>query len=53
VYFKKLVGKKCYLLPIDLNDAEKYTGWLNDLEITINLGPLYGGIISVEGEKIY
>ena len=51
MYFKKLVGKKCYLSPIDLNDAEKYTEWLNDLEVTANLGPLYGGIISVESEK--
>ncbi|MDR1218938.1 MAG: GNAT family N-acetyltransferase, partial [Treponema sp.] len=37
MYFKKLVGKKCYLSPIDMNDAEKYTEWLNDLEITLNL----------------
>jgi RimJ/RimL family protein N-acetyltransferase len=51
VYYKKLVGKKCYLSPIDLNDAEKYTEWLNDLEVITNLGPLYGGIINVEGEK--
>ena len=37
MYFRKLVGKKCYLSPIDENDAEKYTEWLNDLEVTINL----------------
>jgi RimJ/RimL family protein N-acetyltransferase len=51
MYYKKLVGKKCYLSPIDLNDAEKYTEWLNDLEVIANLGPLYSGIINVEGEK--
>ncbi|MDR0301163.1 MAG: GNAT family N-acetyltransferase [Treponema sp.] len=51
MYYKKLVGKKCYLSPIDLNDAEKFTEWLNDLEVTTNLGPLYSGIINVEGEK--
>ena len=51
MYFKKLVGEKCYLSPIDLNDAEKYTEWLNDLEIITNLGPLYCGILNVEGEK--
>jgi RimJ/RimL family protein N-acetyltransferase len=29
-----MVGKKCYLSPIDENDAEKYTEWLNDYEMT-------------------
>jgi hypothetical protein len=38
MYYKKLVGKKCYLSPIDENDAEKFTGWLNDLELTVNFG---------------
>jgi len=37
MYFKKIIGKKCYLSPIDINDAEKYTEWLNDLELTVNL----------------
>jgi len=36
-YFKKLVGKKCYLSPINIEDAEKYCEWLNDLEVSINL----------------
>ena len=51
MYFKKLVGKKCYLSPIDINDAEKFTEWLNNLELTINLGPLYSRVINVESEK--
>ena len=33
MYFKKLVGEKCYLSPIDVNDAEKFTEWLNDLDV--------------------
>ena len=33
MYFKKLIGSKCYLSPIDINDAEKYTTWLNDQEV--------------------
>ena len=37
MYFKKLIGKKCYLSPIDVNDAEVFTEWLNDMEILINL----------------
>jgi RimJ/RimL family protein N-acetyltransferase len=50
MYFKKFVGKKCYLSPIDENDAEKFTGWLNDLELTVNL-QLYNGIFNVESER--
>jgi RimJ/RimL family protein N-acetyltransferase len=52
MYFKKLVGKKCYLSPIDVNDAEKFTEWLNDMEILVNL-QLYGGIINLENEKAF
>lgn len=32
-YFRKMVGEKCYLSPISIDDAEKYTEWVNDLEI--------------------
>lgn len=47
-----MAGKKCYLSPIDSNDAEKFTEWLNDLEILVNL-QLYNGIINVENEKTF
>jgi len=50
MYFRKLIGKKCYLSPIDVNDVEKFTEWLNDLEITQNL-QIYPHVISVENEK--
>jgi RimJ/RimL family protein N-acetyltransferase len=50
MYFKKLIGKKCYLSPIDVNDAEKFTEWLNDMEILTNL-QLYSSIVSFENEK--
>ena len=50
MYFKKLVGKKCYLSPIDVNDAEKFTEWLNDLELTVNLG-IYSSVFNVEIER--
>ena len=50
MYFKKLVGKKCYLSPMNINDAEKYTEWLNDLEVAANL-TLYNSVITVEAEK--
>jgi RimJ/RimL family protein N-acetyltransferase len=52
VYFKKLAGKKCYLSPIDVNDAEVFTEWLNDMELSVNL-QLYNSIISVESEKVF
>jgi len=50
MYFKKLVGKKCYLSPMDIDDAEKYTEWLNDFELTSNL-ILYNSVINIETEK--
>jgi RimJ/RimL family protein N-acetyltransferase len=50
MYFKKMLGKKCYLSPIDVNDAEKFTEWLNDLEVTKYL-LIYPHIISLENEK--
>ncbi len=37
-YFKKLIGKKCYLSPCSITDAQKYTGWVNDLEVAIPMG---------------
>jgi RimJ/RimL family protein N-acetyltransferase len=50
MYFKKMLGQKCYLTPIDENDAEKFTEWLNDLEVTRNL-MMYHRIINVQNEK--
>jgi RimJ/RimL family protein N-acetyltransferase len=52
MYFKKIIEKKCYLSPIDTNDVEKFTEWLNDLEVTKYL-LLYPHIISIENEKGY
>jgi len=52
MYFKKLIGKNCYLSPIDLNDAEKFTEWLNDLELIENLSE-YHSIFNVETEKAF
>ena len=37
-HYKKLVGAKCYLSPVSLEDAAKWTQWDNDLEVTIPLG---------------
>jgi RimJ/RimL family protein N-acetyltransferase len=50
MYFKKMVGKKCYLSPFDINDAEKSTEWLNDLEVTTNL-VLYNKSVDLNSER--
>ena len=36
--YKKLVGKKCYLSPCSVEDAEKWAEWFNDLAVTLPLG---------------
>lgn len=38
MYYKKMVGKKCYLSPCSLEDAEKWTIWDNDIEVALPLG---------------
>jgi len=50
MYVKKLTGKKCFLSPIEISDAEKYAAWLNDQEVVKNL-TLSTAIVTVEGEK--
>ncbi|KXG76442.1 GNAT family N-acetyltransferase [Thermotalea metallivorans] len=37
MYFKKMVGKKCYLSPIRVDDFEKYTQWVNDMEVAAGM----------------
>ncbi|MCX5771681.1 MAG: GNAT family protein [Candidatus Hydrogenedentes bacterium] len=49
-YFKKLLGKKCYLSPMTVDDAEQFTEWLNDLEVISNLGAS-AEPITVAGER--
>jgi RimJ/RimL family protein N-acetyltransferase len=47
-----MTGEKCYLSPINTNDAEKFTEWLNDLEVTVNLS-LYSAEINAESERSF
>lgn len=37
MYFKKIIGNKVYLSPIDKNDYLKYTEWVNDMEVAIGM----------------
>jgi len=38
MYFKKLIGRTCYLSPVSKESAESWTRWDNDLEVGIPLG---------------
>lgn len=51
-YFKKLVGKKVYLSPINTEDYEIYTKWMNDFEVTDKIGTS-SKIYTLEKEKEY
>lgn len=51
-YFKKLVGDRVYLSPRSVEDAEKFTEWMNDFEVTDYTGRS-GQVMSLEGEKEY
>lgn len=49
-YFKKIVGRHVYLSPMNVEDAETYVRWLNDLSVTDGLGTSCR-ITSLESEK--
>ena len=38
MYFKKLIGRTCYLSPVSKDSTESWTRWDNDLEVGIPLG---------------
>ena len=37
-YFKKLIGERIYLSPMNVEDAEKYVEWLSDFRTTDGIG---------------
>ncbi len=49
-YFKKIKGDNIYLSPINKEDYEKYTEWINDIEISLNLGTAHQ-IYTLQKEK--
>ena len=51
-YFKKIVGERLYLSPMNPEDAETYVKWLSDRAVTDNLG-MTSSIINLQGEKEY
>ncbi len=48
-YYRKLIGEKVYLGPMNLDDAPLYTEWLNDPEVNCFLN-VATTIISEHGE---
>ncbi len=49
-YYKKMIGEKTYLAPMNMEDIEKYVGWVNDLHVTL-FTDLTDSIIEEEKEK--
>lgn len=37
-YFKKMIGKRLHLSPINIDDAENYIKWMNDEAVASNYG---------------
>lgn len=49
-YFKKLIGERIYLSPINIEDTEKYVEWMNDFKVTDGVGRS-AGLMTIEDEK--
>ena len=49
-YFKKIIGERLYLSPINKSDVETYTKWLNDYDVAAGLG-MYRQMISLAAEE--
>lgn len=50
MYYKKVEGKRVYLSPMCVDDAEKYTKWMNDFKVTDGLNGSKN-LVTVEKEK--
>ena len=51
-YFKKLVGERVYISPMNVEDAEIYAKWLNNQNITQYLS-VHNCMITVSNEREY
>ena len=51
-YFKKIVGERLYLSPMNVEDAEAYTKWMNSRDVTDNLNNTCR-VCTVEIERNY
>lgn len=50
MYFKKIEGKRVYLSPMCVEDAEKYVKWMNDFKVTDGLNGSKN-LVTVESER--
>lgn len=51
-YFEKIRGERLYLSPVNEDDLEIYTKWMNDKDITEKIGNYYKNI-TLSSEKKY
>ena len=51
-YFKKIVGERLYLSPMNVEDAETYVNWLSNRDVTDNLC-LTCKVETIPGEREY
>ncbi len=51
-YFKKLIGERVYISPMNVEDAEVFTKWLNDAKITQYLS-VHNALVCLPGEREY
>lgn len=51
-YFKKIIGERIYLSPMNSEDYLKYVEWLNNYEIAKGVNHV-SRVLSIESEKAY
>ena len=51
-YFRKLEGEHVYISPMNPEDAETYTKWLNNPNISQYVS-VHNSLVSIVGEKEY
>lgn len=51
-YFKKIVGERIYLSPMNSEDYLKYAEWMNSDVVSKNIGN-YSSVVSIDGEKVW
>jgi len=51
-YFEKIPGERIYLSPMDPNDLEIYTKWMNDIEVTRWL-TMHSSVLSLPAERAW
>jgi len=49
-YFKKLIGERIYLSPLNIEDAEKYLEWFCDFRVTDGVGSS-SNLMTLDDEK--